>query len=77
MSFENERLKELGMFPPKTRLKTEWLENDKIKVSLYGNINNSRYAVQIDYLNINDYDYQEFNNYLEAIEKYENIKKGL
>ena len=45
MSFENERLKELGMFPPKTRLKTEWLVNDEIKISLYGNINNSRYTL--------------------------------
>tara|TARA_R110002020_G_scaffold165126_2_gene352476 strand:+ start:114 stop:344 length:231 start_codon:yes stop_codon:yes gene_type:complete len=76
MSFTNERLKELGAFPPVVKLNSDWLEDDKIKITLYGSINNIRYAVQVDYYDIDDSDYKEFDSLASAMQEYNEIKEG-
>ena len=46
----------------------------KIKITLYGSINNIRYAVQVDYYDIDDSDYKEFDSWASAMQEYDEIK---
>ena len=51
-----------------------WLDDDTI-VKLYSNYAGNRFAVEVVYTDINDNDWEEFDNPDDAVDKYDSVIK--
>ena len=56
------------------RLDDMWLDDDTI-VKLYSNYAGNRFAVEVVYTDINDNDWEEFDNLDDAVDKYDSVIK--